>query len=100
MGIPKKGSRTADVDGRSYRYLVKEVFRMATRAEIDRHPDEPNEKELAVTVQEDIAKPGNVLQFRAPYGHPVTREVIADYVRRALSRGWNPKNRGSAFVLG
>lgn len=62
-------------------------------------PEEYDQKELAVTVQEDAEKPGNVLQFRAPYGHPVTRDVIADHVRLAISRGWKPEKRGSAFDL-
>jgi len=89
MGIPKKGSRIVNVGGRIFRFLVKETH----------VPDHRDQKELSVTVQEDVPKPGNVLQFRAWYGVPVTSNSVARMIRRAIKRGWEPAKRGGAFVL-
>lgn len=89
MGIPKKGSRKIDINGRPFRFLVKETT-------IDGHRDQ---KELSVVVQEDVDKPGNVLRLRAPYGHPVTPEFILEVVQEAFTQGWIPEQRGSAFDL-
>lgn len=89
MGIPKKGSRTTEVDGKPFRYLVREDH-------IDDHPDQ---KELNVTVQEDVDRPGNVLQFRWGYGCEISPALIRDAVRVAQKNGWSPSKRGSAFTL-
>lgn len=89
MGIPKKGSRKVEVNGRAYWFLVKET----------NVPDHRDQKELSVTVQEDAPRPGNVLQFRAAYGFPVTPELVAGTIRHAIEKGWQPSKRGSAFML-
>ena len=89
MGIPRKGSRTLNVNGKPYRYLVKQTT----------IPDHADQKELSVTVQEDVEKPGNVLNFRAPFGHPVTPEYVREIVQEAFSKGWVPSARGAAFQL-
>lgn len=90
MGIPTKGSRTTLVDGREFRYLVKETH----------VADHLDQKELSVTVQENSERPGNVLQFRTSYGYPVTSDYISVMVRRAFTQGWRPEKRGPAFMLG
>ncbi len=89
MGIPVKGSRTTEVDGRVFRYLVKETH-------VLEHADQ---KELSVTIQEDVEDPGNVLQFRAGYGSPVSPGYIALAVRHAFALGWVPSKRGAPFTL-
>jgi len=88
MGIPKKGSRRIEVGGKFYRYLIKETH-------IDGHKDQ---KELSVTIQENVDKPGNVLQFRAGYGVAILKPDIALNIRSALKTGWNPNARGAAVV--
>lgn len=88
MGIPKKGSRRIEVEGKHYRYLIKET-------NIDGHKDQ---KELSVTIQENVDKPGNVLQFRAGYGCAILKPDVALNIRSALKTGWNPSARGSAIV--
>lgn len=90
MGIPLKGSRRVLVDGRRFRYLVKEKIISTTLS---------NKKVLCVTVQEDAAKPGAPLQFQAPYGLEVTAKVIEEEVRRAFRLGWKPEARGKVFDL-
>jgi hypothetical protein len=89
MGIPRKGSRSVEVDGQKFRFLVKETH----------IPDHKDQKELSVTVQEDADRPGRVLQFRLPYGFPVSPEWMKGTVREALKAGWDPKSKGSAFAL-
>lgn len=86
MGIPKKGSRTIAVDGRNYRYLIKE-------SHIAGHKDQ---KELSVTIQEEADKPGNVVQFRVGYGAGILPRDVEYNIREAQKRGWNPSKRGSA----
>lgn len=90
MGIPRKGSRRVTVDGKEYRYLVKETH----------IPEHRDQKELSVTVQEDGVRPGRVLQWRWPYGAAVLADDVKAAVRLALERGWVPSERGVAFVLG
>lgn len=89
MGIPRKRSRLIDVDGKPFRYFVKETH-------IDDHRDQ---LELSVTVQEEAERPGRVLQFRSPYGIEVTPEAVRETVRVGLQKGWDPASRGSAFTL-
>lgn len=87
MGIPKKGSKSVDVDGRKFRYLVKEVH-------IQEHNDQ---LELSVTAQEDVERPGRVLQFRLGYMFPVSPNWVGLVIRRALKDGWDPASRGIPF---
>lgn len=89
MGIPKKGSRSLEVDGKKYRYLIKETH----------IPDHRDQKELIVTVQEDTPKPGRVLQFKETYGFPVTKGHVGEAIREAIKIGWNPSERGVPFPL-
>jgi hypothetical protein len=89
MSIPHKGSRLVDVDGKPYRFLVKETH----------VPDHHDQKELSVTIQEEADKPGRPLQFRWPYGHAVTPEDVRTAVRDAVKKGWDPASRGGVFLL-
>jgi hypothetical protein len=89
MGIPRKRSRHIEVDGRAYLYFVKETH----------VPDHKDQKELSVTIQEDVENPGNVLQFRASWGFGITNLFIASAVKSALKQGWVPNKRGLAFTL-
>jgi hypothetical protein len=87
MTIPHKGSRTVDVDGRVFRFLVKEK-------NIADHRDQ---WELSVTIQEDVERPGRPLQFTWPYGHAVTPEDVRAAVRDGMKAGWAPGSRGGVF---
>jgi hypothetical protein len=89
MGIPRKGSRSVDVDGQKFRFLVKETH----------IPEHQDQKELSVTVQEDADRPGRVLQFRLGYGFPVSPDWMKEIIRQALKIGWDPKSKGSAFSI-
>lgn len=89
MGIPKKSSRRVEVDGRPFRFLVKEVS----------IPNAHNQKEIQVTVQEDTARPGRPLQFRLGFGTMVTSNLVGGVIRQAYVQGWAPASRGKAFDL-
>jgi hypothetical protein len=84
MTIPRKGSRTLDIDGRKFRFMVKPV----------------RDEDLSVTVQEDVEQPGRVMQFHWPEGHSVYPSDVAETVRDALKNGWDPSAKGSAFRWG
>lgn len=75
------------MDGRKFRYLVKEVC-------IREHNDQ---KELSVTAQEDVDRPGRVLQFRLGYMFPVSPNWMRVVIQNALREGWDPRSRGAAF---
>lgn len=89
MGIPKKSSRRVEVDGRPFRFIVKEV-------RIDGHRDQ---KEIQVTVQEETERPGRPLQFRLGFGTMVTSNLVGGVIRQAYVQGWAPASRGKAFDL-
>lgn len=90
MGIPKKKSRVVNVDGRSYRFIVKETH----------IPDHKDQKELSITVQEDVKKPGRVFQFRAGYAVIITPRLVQAMIVKAIEAGWKPGVRGAAFKMG
>lgn len=84
MGIPRKHSRRITVDGKEYRYLIKETH-------VLEHKDQ---RELSITIQELAEKPGNIVQFRADYGVSIHKPDIALNIKSALARGWEPSKRG------
>jgi hypothetical protein len=90
MTIPHKGSRTVDVDGKPFRFLVKEK---TVSGAFD------NVKELSVTVQEEAERPGRPMQFTWPHGHAVTPEDVRTAVRGGIGAGWDPASKGGVFTL-
>jgi hypothetical protein len=89
MGIPKKKSRKLEVDGAGFRFMIKDG--PATQDPLDR--------EIVLTVQEDSETPGRVLHVALPYGYAVGPEAIRKLVRQGLSAGWAPTERGGPFNL-
>ena len=83
VGIPKKKSRSVEVDGVPFRFMVSQVT----------IPDHADQFELSVTVQEEHERPGGVLQFRLPYGFPVGPASIRNVVRQAKKAGWDTRSR-------
>lgn len=89
MGMPRKRSRKLSVDGKNYIYMVKETH----------IPEHHDQKELSITVQADVDRPGRVMQFRAGYGTEIGPTVVMQQIERALQSGWDPTERGAAFQL-
>jgi len=82
MTLPRKGTRTLDVDGRQFRYVVNKV----------------KDEKLSVTV-EDATQPGCVFNYTWPEGHSVYPSDVKVNVQAALKAGWKPENKGPAFRL-
>ena len=57
MGIPRKNLRKISIHCRDYNYIVKK-----------------NDTDLCLTVQEDVDRPGAVMQCKWPSGHAITPE--------------------------
>lgn len=97
MSIPRKGSRKVEVEGSPYLFIVKQ----AKGGNLVDLPDgtQRYEPDSVVTVQEDVERPGNVLQARFPYGFTVDLPVVFGCIQEAKKKGWNPSARGPAFVL-
>jgi hypothetical protein len=100
MGIPRKGSRKVNVDGKEFRYLIRQDGPVVENADPSYDYKPRHRTYILVTVQEDVEKPGNILQWRWPYGASVYPEDIRSAVRLAMERGWKPSDRGPTFVLG
>lgn len=88
MGIPKKGSRTVEVEGRNYRYILKETHVL----------NKPKELTVTLTVQEDVERPGRVFQAVFAYGEEVSPKMVREVVQSARQAGWDPAAKGAAFM--
>jgi len=91
MTIPRKHSRPIEVDGRKFRYMIGDVTPAPNQ--------DPNERDIRVTAQEDIESPGRVLQALLPYGFSVTPEHVRKIIQQGLNSGWKPEERGPAYKL-
>lgn len=95
MGIPRKGSRTVEVDGKNYIFIVRVMEKhKGLHDPTGRHVDT-----IDVTVQEDVESPGNVLQAMYTAWSAISPNVIADMVRRGIQQGWDPSARGAAVRI-
>ena len=94
-GIPKKGSRAAEVDGKRYCYIVRVLERgRGLHDPHGRHVDT-----IDVTIQEDVDGPGNVLQAMFTAWTAITPNVIAGMIRKGIKEGWDPSARGAAVRI-
>ncbi|WP_196442995.1 hypothetical protein [Planomonospora sp. ID67723] len=99
MAIPKKGSRLITVDGATYRWRIR------------RRPTycQGNSWGPLTFAVEAAERPGRVLLVSLPCSRPdawsgeramaVRPALVAETVRTALKRGWEPQQAGSALVL-
>jgi len=97
MSIPKKGSRKIVVDSVEYRWVIRSQPTYSQGAFGD---DMTAAAELANS-------PGSVLSITFPWARgdnwigspktPVKPSDIATCIKKALSEGWQPEIRGSAF---
>lgn len=100
MGIPRKGSRHIDVDGKPFRYIVREDGPVV-KDDDDPSMDykKPQREFLLVTLQEDVERPGRVCQVRLAGGTEVSPELIRQTIREATRGGWDPSSRGGPFQI-
>jgi hypothetical protein len=98
MTMPKKGSRLVDVNGVSYRFMVREEGRQV----FDQNDLNPVRENLKVLV-EAVDSPGHILtaifnRFKNPGLDPVGPKGVIRLVQIALKQGWAPKVMAN-FVL-
>jgi hypothetical protein len=97
MGMPKKGSRVIDVDGRNFRWVL-------ASSKIRERWDDPQPARHGgtLTVQEECDTPGHVLQHELSWlrGDSVTPEAVREIIRRALTAGWEPKSKKRPRLFG
>ncbi|GAA3009255.1 hypothetical protein [Streptosporangium longisporum] len=99
VAIPKKGSRLISVDGAVYRWRIrhKPTYSQANSWGSLTYAVEPAEGQ------------GRILLVELPCSRPdawygertmtVRPALVAATIRRALDRGWDPSQTGSAFTL-
>jgi hypothetical protein len=90
MGMPRKGSRVIDVDGKKFRWTLH-----YKRAQYRWDDPMPARTAGMVTIQEDHERPGHVLQQNLSWlrGSSITPDVMRQVIRQALQEGWNPASR-------
>ena len=86
MALPKKNTRTIDIDGKVYRYLIKAV-------------SNKDEKEITIMIQEDCDKPGNLLQMQLSNYAACTPKDIRNIVEQSIRAGWEPDIKGVPFIM-
>lgn len=98
MSLPKKGSRSVEVDGVRYRWLIrrKPTYGQAIG-------------ESGLTVVVELEEPGATLVVELDVNRPdawiepgqisVTPRDIALFVRAGLARGWTPALAGKTIKL-
>lgn len=106
MGMPRKGSRTLEVNGEQFLWRVRgDAY---SHRWLGASP-----VVLTLTCQRDEGKPGRVLQttlksLNPPTGTPDTDAwhlatlhpgEVKQIISHALSKGWDPSERGGAFQL-
>lgn len=99
MAIPKKGSRLITVDGTIFRWRVRHKPTYC----------EGNAWSPLTFAAELAEEPGRVLLVSLPAARPdnwmlepsmaVRPSLVAECIRRAVERGWDYAQRGSAFAL-
>lgn len=99
MAIPKKGSRLITVDGTAYRWRIRHKPTYS----------QGNSWGSLTYAVELIGGQGRVLLVELPYSRPdawlggrtmtVRPALVAATIRRALDRGWDPSQAGSAFTF-
>jgi hypothetical protein len=99
VAIPKKGSRPITVDGQEYRWFVR------------RKPTDcggSGSTPLTVAVSSDVPRSSSLVAtfatnrpdaWRFPGSTAVTPGDIAELIRLAIQRGWDPTKPGSAFKI-
>lgn len=107
MGMPRKGSRKVEVAGETY------LWRVRGDAYSARWVSGLSPIILTLTCQRDEDNPGRVMQatlrsLNPPAGSPdiaeghratLTPGEVRQIIAHALSKGWDPSERGAAFEL-
>lgn len=94
--MPKKGSRKIIIDGKLY------YWRLPAKKQYHRWDEtRPYRNSATLTIQSGSDNPGRVAQTIVVWieGDSFTPEAAEILIRKALATGWNPDERGSAFMF-
>ncbi|RBP44559.1 hypothetical protein DES53_104380 [Roseimicrobium gellanilyticum] len=100
MAIPRKGSRGIKVDGVSYRWRIRrkpsyEQECFSDTFSVGVEWADPRSRSVLV-LESAYARLDSIMGMR-PSSEPITPQIIASSIRAALSKGWQPGVKGSAF---
>ena len=107
MGMPRKGSRQVEVDGDTF------LWRISGDSYSRRWHSGLSPVSLKLTCQRDGSRPGRVMQACLLSRNPPTDDPdyapahtatlypseVKQIIAHAMSKGWDPSERGSAFEL-
>ena len=85
MSLPRKGSRSIEVDGLGYRWIVNDV-------DLGAGP------ELALYV-ECFEHPAGLMRALVGSEYSITPSLVRHAIRQAVNRGWTPQEPGPLYEL-
>ncbi len=87
MTLPRKGSRTVNVDGVVYRWKPSPM----------RGYEPPM---IALITHEDTTPSNSTLEVQTWERHCsiLTPDIVASFIRGAIDRGWDPKSKGTMRI--
>lgn len=95
MALPKKNSRTINVEGKDYRYAIK----------VSANPNNEFNKENVLYVHEDVKGPGNLLvvwldskQVSYTAGIGVGPGAVKQIIEQSIIHGWEPSKKSVPFT--
>lgn len=99
MTLPKKGVRQIQVDGETYRWMIRrkpsywqEVFATDLSFAVE-HATSPGTTLLVLT---NHARPDNIVGGEYSIISP---SLVVSSIKRAIQQGWNPTKNGSTITL-
>ena len=99
MAITKKGSRRIVVDTMSYRWTIRPrptYVQALAQAHMSFAVELESGGQTTLLVTVDVARPDNWMGAET---QSVSPSIVARAIRQALSQGWYPADRGSAFEI-
>jgi hypothetical protein len=98
MAIPLQGTRGINVDGVPYRWRIRSqpTYEQACHhGKLTVGVEWADSRSLCVLVLEsEFTRPDGCF---GPHSEPITPQIIADSIRAAVVRGWQPGVKGAAF---
>ena len=98
MSLPRKGSRVINVEGVSYRWLVraKPTYTQACQdgamvAAVERE----NAKGATLSIKFKWLRPDVAINL---YPNTVTPKLVESCIKSAINEGWKPSEFGPAFI--
>ncbi len=98
MSLPKKGSREINVEGTSYRWLVRArpTYTQACQdGPMVAAVEQENTKGATLSIKFKWQRPDVAINM---YPNSVTPKLVELCIKSAISEGWKPSESGPAFI--